>query len=380
MRRFGLLSVPVLLTLAMASACPGPPVIIDDDDMMQTSSGVFDTGEASTSTGPVDPDDGTTSTTSTTSGSGTDTGPGVCMENDVSISNTDQPAGVIFLVDNSPTMGEEAAEISARLNTFANSLSAQIEASYVMISAYPDDDPQGVCVDPPLGNGGCPASDNNPPEYIHIDLPVTSLNAISHIFVTYEQWADALPAGAKRHLVAISDADTGVSVLDFDLSFLMLDPELNNEYRFHVSVATEDCEAATTVGNNFMALADASGGYVHNLCTQNYEMFTQGLLGRILNDVGDRCRYELPPTPPGSVFHPDYVELLLNLDGVMTSPPQVGSEAECPPASTAWYWENPVVPEVMLACPYTCDLIKMYAVIESSVRFLCPPDGADETG
>lgn len=377
MRTLGL-CVLSLSSLILLPACPGGGS--SDDGPMPPATGVFDTGMETTSGGTTDgPDETTGVDPDSTGSSGTATGAMTCEEADVSISGSTQPAGVIFMIDNSPSMGEEAAEISARLNGFADTLSAQIDASYVMISAYPADDPQGVCVGPPLGNGGCPASDNNPPEYIHIDLPVTPLNAISHIFVTYEQWADALPADAKRHLVVVSDGDTGVNPLDFDLSFLMLDPELNADYRFHVSVATSDCEQATTVGNNYMALADASHGFVHDLCTQNYETFTQGLLGSILNDTGNRCRYELPPTPEGSVFHPDYVQLLLNLDGVMTSPPQVPSELDCPIGVPSWYWENPVVPQVMLACPDTCNILDDYAVVESSVRFQCPPEGADES-
>lgn len=360
--------------LLLVPACNEPPPVDDGSTMPVT--GVFDTGDDSTS-GTTAPDDPSADTTASGSSGASSTGDGPCEPVTVSVSHSTQPAGVIFLVDNSPTMGEEAAEISARLNMFATLLSAQIDTTLVMISAYPEDDPQGVCVDPPLGNGGCPASDNNPPGYIHIDLPVTPLNAISHLFVTYDQWADALPMGAKRHIVVVSDGDTGVAVGDFQESFTMLDPELNASFRFHVSVAHGDCEAGTTPGNNYRAHAMASGGFAHDLCTQDYGQFFQGLTGRILNDVGDRCRWEVPEPPEGVTFHPDYIELLIDADGLLTSFPRVESEDQCNAAATGWYWENPVTTDVMLACPGTCELLLDFAVVASSVRFGCPPEGAD---
>lgn len=358
------------LLLPLVPACTEPPR--SDDGPMVPATGVFDTGN-DTSSGSGTPDDTGPQTSSDTTAASS-TGEGPCESVDVPVYVPTLPAGVIFLVDNTPGMGEEAAEVSARLNMLANLLDAQIDNTIVLISAYPQDDPQGVCVDPPLGNGGCPASDNNPPSYIHIDLPVTPLNAISHLFVTYNQWADALPDGAKRHIVVLSDGDTGVAVGDFAESFAMLDPELNESYRFHVSVAHDACEHATTPGNNFRAHAMASGGYDHDLCTQNYDAFFQGLTGRILNDLGDRCRWLVPEPPPGVTFYPEHLELLIDADGLLTSFPRVASEAECNAASTGWYWENPVTTDTMVACPETCEILEGFAVVEASVRFGCPPE------
>ncbi|MEX1367387.1 MAG: hypothetical protein AB1Z98_29945 [Nannocystaceae bacterium] len=341
--------------------------------MPPTSVGSIDTGDATdtgTATGdPTDP--GATTADGTADDTGT-TGEGVCEPTVVEILASTDPVGVVFLVDNTTGMAEEATEVSLRMNSFFNVLDAQLDTNIVVISTYPDDDLEGVCIVPPLGNGGCPSSDNNPPDLVHIDLAVTPLNAISHLFVTYDQWAGLLPPGARRHLVAISNGDTGVAAGDFDESFLMLDPEDNANYRFHASVAMTDCEEAETIGNNFAALASSTGGYVHDLCSQNYEMFFQALAGRIANDTGDRCRWEVPPPPPGVSFDPNNIELLLDVDGVMTSPGMVGSVEECNGVSTGWYWENPGAPNVMLACPETCTLLEEFDVVQSWVRFGCP--------
>jgi hypothetical protein len=301
-----------------------------------------------------------------------DTGDGACEPVTLPLPNPEQPVGVVLLVDNSAGMGEEAAEVSARLGTLAGRLGARVEVTFVMISAYPTDDPQGVCVAPPLGNGGCPVSDEQPPAYLHIGLPVTPLAALSQVFVTYEQWATALPEGAKRQLVVVSDGETGVAVEDFREGFIMLDPERNASHRVHVSVAHTACPQAATPGEQWRAHAAASGGYDHDLCTEDYETFFEELGTRIIDDLGDRCRWVLPAIPEGVELHPDRVELLVDADGLLTSFARVGSEAECDAAVPGWYWEDPAAPAAMHACPATCTLLLDFTAVESSVRFGCP--------
>lgn len=329
------------------------------DDVTSTSGGPADTGDTGTGDGTADGSDST--------------GSSACEPTTVEIPASTAPVGVVFLVDNTIGMAEEATEVSLRMNAFYNLLSAELESHITVISTYPDEDLEGVCIVPPLGNGGCPSSDNNPPDLIHIDLAVTPLNAISHLFVTYDQWAGVLPPGARRHIVAISDGDTGVAYGDFNESFLMIDED-NANYRFHVSVAMSNCEEAEAVGNNFLALASGSGGYAHDLCSQNYETFFQTLVGRIIGDTGDRCRWEVPPPPEGVAFDPDNIELLLDVDGIMTAPPHVDSVEACAGVSTGWYWENPASPNVMLACPETCELLQDFQLVQSWVRFGCPPE------
>lgn len=375
-RTLGLPTVPAVLGLVFTTGCPEPRPP-EMDPMPPTSVGTPDTGDMTdgttgmgTDTGDVTTGDSVDDTADDTAGT---TGEGMCEPTTVEIPASTAPVGVVFLVDNTIGMAEEATEVSLRMNGFFNTLDAQLDTYITVVSTYPDEDLEGVCIVPPLGNGGCPASDNNPPDLIHIDLPVTPLNMISHLFVTYEQWANALPPGARRHIVAISDGDTGVAFGDFDESFLMIDEE-NASYRFHTSTPMSECEHAEAVGNNFMALANGSGGYAHDLCSQNYEVFFQTLIGRIVNDTGDRCRWEVPPPPPGVVFDPNNIELLLDVDGIMTSPPRVESEIECNAVSTGWYWENPGAPNVMLACPETCELLQDFMVVDSFVRFGCPSE------
>jgi hypothetical protein len=368
LRSLGLRSTCMLLVLGPACAEPRPA------DPTPATTGASDTGDDAAVSETGRPVTGTGTTAATDA---SDTGSAPCEPVTVPLPNVERPVGVVMLVDNSAGMGEEAAEVSARTNALASLVGARAETTFVMISAYPSDDPQGVCVDPPLGNGGCPASDDHPPAYIHVDLPVTPLDAISHVFVTYAQWAAVLPEGAKRHLVVVSDGDTGVGVDDFREAFVMLDPELNASYRFHVSVAHRACEQATTPGEGWRAHAEASGGYDHDLCTQDYGAFFDGLGARILDDLGDRCRWQLPAPPTGIELDPEQVELIVDADGLRTVFPRVGSAAECDASSIGWYWEDPATTDVMLACPETCSLLLGFTTVDSSVRFGCPPEGAD---
>lgn len=366
LRSLGLRHASALLGLASACVEPGPAA--------PASTEASSTGPAPATTATGEPDStGVTSMTTASTTTAGSTGDASCEPVTVPLPNIERPIGVVLLVDNSAGMGEEAAEVSARLGDLATRLRARAEASFVLISAYPADDPQGVCVDPPLGNGGCPASDHAPPGYVHVDQPVTALDALGLVFVTYAQWALALPENAKRHLVVVSDGDTGVGVSDFRSDFLMLDPEQNAGHRIHVSVAHEACAHASTPGEGFRAHAAASGGWDHDLCTQDYAAFFEGLGDRILANLGDRCRWQLPAVPAGGQLHPDHVEVTIAADDLMTVLSRVGSAAECATTSTGWYWDDPAAPDTMRACPETCALLDGFTTVESTVRFGCPP-------
>ena len=56
----------------------------------------------------------------------------------------------------------------------------------VLISSYPNSG-NGMCIDAPLGNGGCPNDDTNPPVLLHVDQQVASINGLQ---ITLDRWGD----------------------------------------------------------------------------------------------------------------------------------------------------------------------------------------------
>jgi hypothetical protein len=72
------------------------------------------------------------------------------------------------------------------------------------------------------------------------------------------------------------------------------------------------------------------------------------------------CLWTIPPTPAGTTFEKDKVNVQYTAPGAATATDfgRVNSVAECasvPPGQGAWYYDNNDNPTKVLACPSTCD-------------------------
>ena len=186
-----------------------------------------------------------------------------------------QLADVVIAVDTSGSMSLEAGLVQAQLNSFAASLRANgIEPNIVLIAAS-----GGICAPAPLGSGACPA-DQNLPGYRHVAQSVQSNDAFQQILNTYPQWSASLRPGSRRALVVVSDDESDMAASTFSSQLLALDPALAG-YRFHAIVATIDplpfpspnvCSfIAAARGDQYIELANQTGGVVANLCLQNFQ-------------------------------------------------------------------------------------------------------------
>lgn len=294
-------------------------------------------------------------------------------------------ARVVFVVDNSPSMYYETAEVQARLNTFAEAISDEdIDVRVMMLSAaaqgyyttnYVN---EGICIAAPLGSGMCNteptpgevALDTLEPEFVHIDQYVNSTNALPVIVEHHPSWGPFTQGVNTVHFVVVSDDDSNQPADYFIEHFLELEP--NRAAVVHGVVPVESCEHAASIGDVYIELAELTGGVVGDLCDQDFaEVF--GVLGNAVVNASELpCEYEVPEPPEGEVFDPGRVNVEYdNGVGNLLEIGYVNSAFECDFVVDGWYYDDPMDPTTIILCPQTCMDIQGHSGASVSIVLGC---------
>jgi hypothetical protein len=281
------------------------------------------------------------------------------------------PADIIFVVDNSGSMGFEAAQIQAHMNDFSNQIIASgVDVHVVLISSYPNSG-YGICIDAPLGSGGCPNVDNNPPSFTHVNQSVGSHNAWQMVLATHGQWAGAMREDSVKHIVPITDDTSSIDWADFDAQFLALDPSYAG-YVHHSVVCHSNCASAAGIGDDYITLSNNTGGVAADLCDQDFQAVFDVLSTEVIGGSVLSCEFAIPPPPDGLEFDAD--EVNLEFDDGMGGILQIGrvdSPADCPNVVDGWHYDDPAAPTMIVMCPQTCDKIQVSEDGTINIAFGC---------
>lgn len=281
------------------------------------------------------------------------------------------PADIIFVVDNSGSMDFEAGQIQDRMNDFSQQIIASgIDVHVVLISSYPGMG-NGICIDPPLGGGGCPLADNNPPTFTHVNSEVGSHDAWEQLLDTHGDWSDAIREDSVKHLVVITDDTSDMGWEDFDAQFQALDPSYAG-YVHHSVVCHSNCDDAAGIGEDYITLSENTGGVAADLCDQDFQAVFDVLATEVVGGAALSCEFEIPPPPDGMAFDPDAVNIEFD-DGMGGILPigRVDSPAECPNVVDGWHYDDPTAPTMIVMCPQTCDKIQVSADGSINIAFGC---------
>jgi hypothetical protein len=281
-------------------------------------------------------------------------------------------ARVVFVVDNSPSMYAETAEVQAQLNGFAQAIVDDgIEVRVAMLSAaatgyyttnYVD---QGICIAAPLGSGECSpepdplgtALDTNLPQFLHVDQYVSSSNAIPVIIERQPDWGPFTAGVDTVHFVVVTDDDSNQDAGYFIENFIEVEPD--RAAIVHGVVPLTDCDEAFQIGQVYIDLAELTGGVVGDLCDQDFTTVFQALTNAVVQQAELPCEYSIPVPPDGQVFDPGQVNV--EFDDGQGGGFDVGyveSEAECASVDQGWYYDDPENPTAIIVCPQTCEAIQ----------------------
>lgn len=294
-----------------------------------------------------------------------------------------QPADIIIAVDNSGSMQFEAAAVQQNMNAFSSQIFlANIDAHVVLISSYPGDSNAGICVPTPLGSGGCPLNDDNPPGFMHVNDGVGSNDALQKIINHWPDYVGMLRPTAARHVLVVTDDDSDMDAGTFDAMFKGLDPA-NASYTFHAIAAPEDpvvacllgtscCITAAAPGDEYETLVTATSGVLGNLCDQEFQPIFDELSTAVIQGATLACEFTIPPPPEGESFNPDQVNVEFD-DGAgnILEIGRVDSAADCAAVMDGWYYDDPDDPMSILVCPQTCDTVQGFQGASVSIKFGC---------
>lgn len=380
----------LFLPLMLAQACSAASSNSTDDDGGGTG--------ASSAIGGSSPGQGGGFTISTsTMGQG-----GGCAETSAEAQSGPLPADIIFVVDNSGSMTDEAAEVQKSMNDFSNIIvGSGIDARIILISADSNDS-QGICVPAPLGSGQCP-NDENLPVFRHVAMSVGSTNGLELILSTYPQWKDQLRANATKTLAIITDDDSSLGANDFAQQLVALDSSFK-DFKFNAIAApyevnpitcTLACQAPNCQscdpccgldtqlgffctplpadeGKVYKQLVSSTMGVFGDLCKQEFVPVFKDMATAVVQDASVPCVYDIPPAPAGETIDFDKVnvEYKANAGSAPELIYKVSSEQACGPQG-GWYYDEPSAPTKIILCEASCTAAQGSAEGSLSVKFGC---------
>ncbi len=325
-----------------------------------------------------------------------------CAETSEIAGNKYGPVDVVFVIDNSPSMGDEIEEVRANMNGFSEQVGAkELNMNIVVISCLPGDCDKdqffGICIDPPVGAaGGCPSGgpydDSNPPHYLHISDRVPSVKGLEWIIDKYPEWKGMIREDSARHFVAVSDDTEEWSADRFEAELLKLDPKFEGFY-FHgifsylskdeacnISKSEPCCDYAAPDGEGtiYKELVARTGGVSGDLCLQDFDPVFDGLSSSVVGSAKLACEWEIPDPPEGEDLDPKKVNVeFIDEDGDDHSIGHVESSAECDDVEHGWYYDDPDEPTKIRVCPQTCDWIRDQDDAQITIKFGCETESAD---
>ena len=297
--------------------------------------------------------------------------------------NKPAPVDVIWAVDNSDSMVNELAAVEGHLNNFYNVVNSGVDMHVVMLGqrGRPNDgslfnpDP-GYCISPPLGSGGCPGADSNPPIFMHVDVSVGSNTPLNRLIDNYQTYKPILRKNALKYFAVVTDDNSGMSASAFTNAVNSLDPGWFDQWKFFGVFCTGSCGvflACAATGSVYTQLTQQTGTTPGDLCgaQQDFGPVFNQLAQTILTGTKLSCEWDIPPPPPPETLNPGKVNVDYTPTGGTPQPIfKVQNVADCGPQG-GWYYDDDVNPTKIFVCPTTCNLISADLTGRIDIKFGC---------
>jgi hypothetical protein len=314
-----------------------------------------------------------------TAGTTAGTGPvtiGDCKAESEAAEVNRQGADIVWVVDNSCSMADEAEAVRTNMNRFAQKLIDEgVDVRLVLISATsdgsmpmlcPDGDWQcllnqalsglnfGICIDAPFGSGMCPA-DSKAPNYLHVPNTVGSWDALVQIINSYPMYSSMMRPDAAKHFVVVTDDEsTQMDAATFTTSVAGLDPTLFATWKMNAIYAQSMCPAAAAVGNVYKTLIDQTGGVGSDLCSQDFDPVFDALAQHVAQTAEIACDFPIPPAPAGQTLDPRKVNVRFTSPaGAAVDVAKIPEGEDCN-GREGWYYDNDQTPTKVISCEASC--------------------------
>jgi hypothetical protein len=324
-----------------------------------------------------------------------------------SIGRTTMPqlgaADVVWIIDGSGSMVDEAERLQQNLDSFTTSIADAGVDTRVVLLAQDDLVPAGSA----LAQSG---------NYLFVEADVDSYNALDILVSQFASYSTFLRPQAHVHFIAVTDDESRYMGLGTPAERATgfqgaMDGLLSGEYTVHTvaspgavgeapcvpeSVTQEildccvaclfcleppmGCEhlldangaplintiscaflgGAAAPGVTYYALAEMTAGVATSICVDDWTDVFGSLSDAVIESVPLPCSYPIPEPPSGMFFDRDKVNVRFTPTGMSadeTEPfPKVGAVDACADEA-AWYYDNPDAPAEVLLCPASCEAV-----------------------
>jgi hypothetical protein len=268
------------------------------------------------------------------------------------------PIDIIWVVDSSGSMDNEAKRVQDNLNVFSDAM-GKIGLDYhvVMITSS-----SFVKVPPPLGTS---------PNYKFIDRSVNSNEPLQVLLDEYATYSSFLRPLAVTHFVAVTDDESEpLTAPDF---YSKMSAKLGHGFKFH-AIASEKVaptftnpegacqtsgfppEGAAAPGIQYYKLADATGGLKFSICTADWSGLFTSLTKAVAVAAKLPCTFTLPLPEMGTI-DPSKVNVNYTKGSGGTVTLVYVANKEACTAAGGWYYDDPAKPTHAILCPSTCTTV-----------------------
>ncbi len=343
-----------MIAVAAGCSCGTGTGTRRDSGLADGGGGGFDTGTGDTSV--VRDDTGLPP--------GPDAGP--CSATAIEAEEGTRAVDIIWVIDNSGSMGREEDLVQANMNTFAG-----------LIGGFGIDYHVIVITD----TGSVSITLDEPTRLLQVNRSIGSNDAFERVIETYPMYQSFLRAGAVRHIVVVSDDDSDMSESMFLMQLAALpapgfpptatepygvflhaivaeDPPFCTPFGIPCPCTVSSCPCigeAAARGQTYIDMQMRTGGVFASLCQTDWTPIFDALATAATMNTMLPCNFDIPPAPDGMTL--DYMEVNLQYTPSGGTPeyvPQVPDLGACT-GSGGWYYDDPAMPTRVIACPTTCD-------------------------
>jgi hypothetical protein len=176
---------------------------------------------------------------------------------------------------------------------------------------------------------------------------------------------------AAKHVVIVTDDESDLDAVSFDNQFKALHPSYA-EYKLHGIVSMQDCDDAAAIGNVYIILGDLTDGLVSDLCLQNFQPVFDLLATEVIGGSVLACEWAIPEPPEGETLDPDEVNVEFDDGtGMVQTIGRVDDASQCAGVADGWYYDDPVAPTMIFACPQTCERMQDAMMASIHIQLGC---------
>ncbi|MEW5852249.1 MAG: hypothetical protein AB2A00_25895 [Myxococcota bacterium] len=184
-------------------------------------------------------------------------------------------ADIIFVIDNSGSMDMELKGIKENINRFAQDIGNSGLDFHIVMLTKKGTDAYSICVPEPLAGPSC---GDHPGKFHHEDVQVESTDGPDLLLGNFPNFAFTwIRPDAKHNVIFVTDDNSALRASDFLRQASALSGLDDATYHGIIGLNANDCPDIASVGQEYIALANQTGGQLIHICCNDY--------GQLLSDI-----------------------------------------------------------------------------------------------